>query len=90
MNNSEALVAIFGMITGVLITWGLGWGIVRGIREWRGGGQPDRLLEGEVGALRDQVEQMQQQLIEAHERLDFTERLLSQSRTPEQLPGEGR
>lgn len=85
MNNSEALVAIAGMMAGVLITWGLAWGIIRGIREWRAGGLPDRALEGELGALRDQIEQMQQQLIEAHERIDFTERLLSQSRSPEAL-----
>ncbi len=86
MNNSEALVAIFGMVTGVLITWGIAWGVVRGIKEWRGAGASGRALEDEVAALRDHMEQLQQQLIEAHERMDFTERLLSQARAPEQLP----
>jgi len=43
-------------------------------------------LEAENKALREQVEQMQHQLAEAHERIDFTERLLSQARAPEPLP----
>jgi hypothetical protein len=43
-------------------------------------------LSEEVAALRREVEQIRLELAETHERLDFTERLLAQSRAPEQLP----
>jgi hypothetical protein len=46
----------------------------------------DPALDRELTALRDHMDAMQQQLHEAQERLDFTERLLAQQRTPEQLP----
>ncbi len=49
-----------------------------------GGGNP--LLEQRVDQLTDELEQVRAQLAETHERLDFTERLLAQSRSPEQLP----
>ncbi len=47
-----------------------------------GGGE----LTEEMAALRREVEQIRLELAETHERLDFTERLLAQSRSPEQLP----
>jgi hypothetical protein len=86
MNNAEAMVAIFGMIAGVLVTWGIAWGIVAGIKARYASRNSDPSLEGEIAALRDQVDQMQHQLAEVHERIDFTERLLSQARPAEQLP----
>ena len=86
MNDTGAMVAIFGMITGVLVTWGIAWGIVSGVRARYASRNSDPGLEGELAALRDQMDQMQHQLAEAHERIDFTERLLSQPRPAEQLP----
>ena len=87
----DHLIPIFGMISGILVT-GMGvWGIVRvsqgqigtAIARWIGsqGGQfgnPE--LASDVAALREEVEHLQQQLIDAHERIDFTERLLARSR----------
>jgi hypothetical protein len=86
MGYTEGLIPIFGMLTGVLVTGAIVWGVVQGLKYRYGGRLADPALAGEVAALRDQVEQMQHQLAEAQERIDFTERLLSQSRTPEQLP----
>lgn len=42
---------------------------------------------GEVAALRDEVGELRRELGEVQERLDFAERLLSQSRDAERLPG---
>ena len=36
--------------------------------------------------MRAALQSIQAELAETHERLDFTERLLAQSRTPDQLP----
>jgi len=51
------------------------------LRAGAGGG------EGELTALRDEVGELRRELGEVQERLDFAERLLSQSRDPERLPG---
>ena len=51
-----------------------------------------RLLSSDESAspqfeeMRAAVQSIQAELAETHERLDFTERLLAQSRTPDQLP----
>lgn len=50
------------------------------------GGGDGELLERRVEALAAELDELKHQLAETHERLDFTERLLAQSRTPEQLP----
>jgi hypothetical protein len=42
---------------------------------------------GEVAELRRELEQVRLELAETHERLDFTERMLAQGRTPDKLPG---
>jgi hypothetical protein len=62
------------------------WGAVKIAKikaESRAGGDPEaaarlQALEQEVGALR-------QDIVEAQERLDFTERLLARSREPDRL-----
>jgi hypothetical protein len=92
------LVPIFGMITGVLITGGLIFGVIRvmhspvGIalaRKIQGNqGAADEELRAEVTDLRDQVEEVQRQLGETQERLDFAERILSRQKQMSQLPGE--
>ena len=43
--------------------------------------------DGEVAALREEVGELRRELGEVQERLDFAERLLSQSRDAERLPG---
>ena len=43
-------------------------------------------LREELAELRREMDTVRQELAETHERLDFTERLLAQQRTPDQLP----
>ena len=92
------LVPIFGMITGALVTAFLVMGVVRvmqspvgialGRRIQGGRVDVDEELRSEVTYLREQVEDVQRQLGETQERLDFAERILSRQKQMSQLPGE--
>ncbi len=76
------------MLTGIITTGFLAWGLVRvfqgpvgqalarRIQAKLGGGDPEVLHE--VLELRSQVEDLSHRLGEAEERLDFSERLLAQ------------
>ncbi len=88
MDPRETIVAIAGMITGIIVVSAIVWGVVTGLRAQANarGRLSDPALDQELTALRDHMDAMQQQLNEAQERIDFTERLLAQQRTPEQLP----
>ncbi len=88
MDPRETIVAIAGMITGIIVVSAIVWGVVTGLRAQANarGRLSDPALDQELTALRDHMDAMQQQLNEAQERIDFTERLLAQSRAPEQLP----
>ena len=90
------LIPIFGMITGALVTAFLVMGVVRvmqspvGValaRKIQGGVPDDEELRAEVTYLREQVEDVQRQLGETQERLDFAERILSKQKHMSQLPG---
>jgi hypothetical protein len=90
------LIPIFGMITGLAITLAGIYGFVRFSqgpvgqalgRRIQGRTGPDPDVVAEVAELRDQVDQLRRQLEETQERVDFTERLLSQQRPAERLPG---
>ena len=84
----DAIVPIFGMMTGLAVTLGLGWAMVKVFHGPVGqalarriagrGATADPDLLAEVEALRQQLEQIQQRLLDAEERLDFSERLLAQ------------
>jgi uncharacterized caspase-like protein len=50
-------------------------------------GVSEKAAEAEITALRDEVGELRRELSEVQERMDFTERLLSQARQPERLPG---
>ena len=81
MEKVAILIPILGMITGMVTTGAIVWGIVQIVRiRSHTGGAPSALLEQEVAALRDQVDQFSQQLTETQERVEFTERLLSRGR----------
>ncbi len=43
--------------------------------------------DGTVEALRGEVDELRRELVEVHERLDFTERLLARNATADRLPG---
>jgi hypothetical protein len=73
------LVAIFGMISGTLIVWAIAWGVVEHSRHRRAGELPAGVSD-DLAGLQDQVDQLRQQLGEAQERIDFTERLLTRGR----------
>jgi len=45
--------------------------------------------EVEIAALRDEVGDLRRELSDVQERMDFAERLLSQARAMERLPGRG-
>lgn len=86
MNSGEAIVAIAGMLTGVLTTGLITWGIVQAFRARAQARAMPAQQEDEVARLRDHVETLHQALVETQERLDFTERLLAQRPAPESLP----
>ena len=52
-----------------------------------GGAHGNPQLEDRIERLAEELDQVKGELAETHERLDFTERLLAQGRTPDQLPG---
>lgn len=96
--HPEAMIPIFGMVTGIITTGLFFWGIVQVARsplgqalarriQGRYGSGNDHEMLAELAQLRDQVDRLEQQLVETQERVDFTERLLSRGRASESLPG---
>lgn len=87
------VIPLFGMLTGIVITGGIIFGVVRIMHSPVGQALARRIsakaiddddLRHEIGDLRDQVEDLQRQLGETQERLDFTERLLTRGKVPEE------
>ena len=88
------LIPIFGMITGLGIILGgifgfvrlaqgpVGQALARRIQGHAGG---DSELAADVAELREHVDLLRRQVEETQERVDFAERLLSQSREPDRL-----
>ena len=77
MDPGQAIVAIAGMLTGIITTGVIAWAIVQGLRARYKGATLSPQVEEELAALRDQVDGLQQALAETQERVDFTERLLT-------------
>ncbi len=81
----EAIISVVVVIVGAFLLWPL-------VRAWarrleRGGGGADQEARGEIEALRARVaelEVVEQRVLELEERMDFSERLLTQ-RTGEPL-----
>ncbi|MHB1328777.1 MAG: hypothetical protein ACYC2K_11305 [Gemmatimonadales bacterium] len=95
MANPDIVIPVFGMITGILTTGALAWGMVRVFQgpvgqamarriQGRGGAGADPEVLNELDDLRHQLDQVQGRLTEAEERLDFSERLLSQRSSADQ------
>lgn len=90
------LIPIFGMITGMVMTLGIIFGLVQLTRGPVGqalarriqgrAAETDGEVRTELAELRDQVDALRTTLEETQERLDFTERLLSQARPADRLP----
>ena len=89
------LIPIFGILGGALMTAGLVFGVVKIMQGPVGialgkrihGAAGDEDLRTDVSLLREQVDHLQQELSETQERLDFAERLLSQSKGHPELTG---
>lgn len=77
MDPAQAIVALGGMVTGVLTTGLITWAIVQGLRARAQANAVPRQVEEELALLRDQVDALQHQLVETQERVEFTERLLT-------------
>lgn len=77
MEPAQAIVALGGMLTGVLTTGLIAWAIVQGLRARAQAHSIPQHVEEDLTALHDQVDALQQQLAETQERVDFTERLLT-------------
>ncbi len=77
MDPAQAIVALGGMVTGVLTTGLIAWAIVQGLRARAQANAVPRQVEEELALLRDQVDALQHQLVETQERVEFTERLLT-------------
>jgi Tfp pilus assembly protein PilO len=85
LGDAAAVIIVLAVLaTAVVIVWPL----IRALsRRLEGGGNAPE-LEAELDALRtrvDQLEQAQGRVAELEERLDFTERMLAQSREPDRL-----
>jgi hypothetical protein len=90
------LIPIFGMLTGMVMTVAIIFGLVQLTKGPVGQALARRIqgrateidgeLRAEVAELRDQVDSLQGMLEETQERLDFTERMLSQGRPLDRLP----
>jgi ubiquinone biosynthesis protein UbiJ len=90
------LIPIFGMITGMIMTLGIIFGLVQLTRGPVGqalarriqgrAAESDGEVRMELAELRDQVDALRGTVEETQERLDFTERLLSQTRPADRLP----
>lgn len=88
MGAAEVLIPItfFISVALVFISRGeIGKALAHSIRA-RSGGADVEQLRAELSEVRHDLDQVRQELLETHERLDFTERLLSQQRVPDQLP----
>jgi Tfp pilus assembly protein PilO len=86
--DSPAVVMIFLLVTTActIVLWPLARALARRL-EGRGG-HDAAALRGEVEQLHHrvgEVEQLQTRIAELEERLDFTERMLAQSREPDRL-----
>ena len=69
---------------------GFGLWVQRRMRLQEGPGSADALeqgSEGGIAGLRDDAREMRRELNEVQERLDFAERMLSQAREGDRLPG---
>jgi predicted secreted Zn-dependent protease len=93
--DPDILVPLAGMLTGVILVYPVVRTVVkiveRKVLGTRSAGDVDA-LHGEVAELRASVEEMrdaQDRLLDLEERVDFTERLLAQSRDKREI-GEGR
>ena len=88
MTDQEIVVVALAVLgTGSVLLWPL----IRALARRLEGGGRNAQFQGEVDALRDrlqQLEQSQERVVELEERVDFAERLLAHGREPDRLGAE--
>lgn len=77
MSDAEVIISLAGMLTTLIGTIAISWAVVRVIQIKSQAKATLPETARAVADLEERVDQLQQQLIEAHERIDFTERLLT-------------
>lgn len=80
MNDAAVLIPLAGMLTTIIGTVAISWAVVQVIRIRTQARFVPTDVTRAVADLEERVDQLQQQLVEAHERIDFTERLLTRGR----------
>ena len=88
MDTPFVVPVVFFVMIGltVILRGPLGQAIADRIRHGAGGTGTDRQLREEMDNLRLEVDELRGQLSEAHERIDFAERLLARRDEPASLP----
>ena len=88
MDTPFVVPVVFFVMIGltVILRGPLGQAIADRIRHGAGGSGTDRQLREEMDNLRLEVDELRGQLSEAHERIDFAERLLARRDEPASLP----
>jgi hypothetical protein len=78
--DAEVIIPLAGMLTSIIGTVAISWAVVRVIqvKSQARMGPPETARA--LADLEERVDQLQQQVVEAHERIDFTERLLTRGR----------
>ena len=88
MDTPFVVPVVFFVMIGltVILRGPLGQAIADRIRHGAGGTGTDRRLREEMDSLRLEMDELRGQLSEAHERIDFAERLLARRDEPASLP----
>jgi hypothetical protein len=88
MDTPFVVPVVFFVMIGltVILRGPLGQAIADRIRHGAGGTGSDRQLREEMDSLRLEVDELRGQLSDAHERIDFAERLLARRDEPAALP----
>jgi hypothetical protein len=88
MDTPFVVPVVFFVMIGltVILRGPLGQAIAERIRHGAGATGNDRQLREDVDSLRLEVDELRGQLAEAHERIDFAERMLARRDEPNSLP----
>ncbi len=80
--DPDVAIPLAGMLTTIIGTVAISWAVVQGIRARNQPriGEPE--LSRALAELEERVDRLQHELAEAHERIDFTERLLTRGEDP--------
>jgi hypothetical protein len=75
--DQHIVIPLAGMLTSIIGTVAISWAVVQGIRIRNQPRIGERETALALAELEERVDRLQRELVEAHERIDFTERLLA-------------